>query len=205
MAGERFGRQVRDVLELLLAAPRRPPHALAEPHERIDDERRGHEHDEREPPVEIEQQRGVARRPPATRATRSASVSDTACLHLVDVVRDARDQLTRRAPREERRGLIEDVAGTARCADRARRAGRRRPSGSWRRSRRCPSGSTRARICSRDPAAIARAVDANSRASKIGLDAARCRGTPSRPRRRPSRRARRSAGPIRPGVAKQTR
>ena len=31
MAGERLGADVRQLLERLLAAPRRPPHALAEP------------------------------------------------------------------------------------------------------------------------------------------------------------------------------
>ena len=35
--GERLGADVRQVLERLLAAPRRAPHPLAEPHQRIDD------------------------------------------------------------------------------------------------------------------------------------------------------------------------
>ena len=52
MSREALGGQVRDVLELFLAAPRRPAHALPEPHERIDDERRRRHADERQMPVD---------------------------------------------------------------------------------------------------------------------------------------------------------
>ncbi len=55
-----FGGEMRDVLELFLAAAGRSAHALSQTHERVHDERRGHDHDERQPPVELEQQRGVA-------------------------------------------------------------------------------------------------------------------------------------------------
>ena len=45
VAGERLGGDVRQVLELLLAPPRRAADALAEPDQRIDHERRaGHAH-----------------------------------------------------------------------------------------------------------------------------------------------------------------
>jgi len=37
--GERLGGEVRQVLQLLLAAPGRAAHALAEAHERVDDDR----------------------------------------------------------------------------------------------------------------------------------------------------------------------
>jgi hypothetical protein len=53
---ETFRGQVRDVFQILLSAPRCPPHPLAQPDERIDDERRGRHDDERERPVVVEQQ-----------------------------------------------------------------------------------------------------------------------------------------------------
>ena len=128
MAGERLGGQVRDVLELLLAAPRRPPHALPEPDERIDDERRRRHADERQPPVEVEQEAGEADDRERLAHQIRQRLGDR-LLHLVDVVRDARHQLAGRPAREERRRLIEDVPEQPVAQVHARRAGRRRSSG----------------------------------------------------------------------------
>ena len=78
MAGEGLGGQVRQMLEMLLAAPGRSAHALPQPDERIDDERRaGHRH-QRQLPVELEHRDDPADRGSPSRI-RSPTVSETAC------------------------------------------------------------------------------------------------------------------------------
>ena len=69
VAGERFGRDVRQLLELFLAAPRRAANALAEPHERIDHERRAGDRHERQPRVLVEEKE---RQPDERRALRAS-------------------------------------------------------------------------------------------------------------------------------------
>ena len=110
-----FGADVRQLLERLLAAPRRPPHALAEPDQRIDDQRRAGQADDRQPRVVVEQQRGKADERQRL-AREIAGRLRHRLLHLADVVVDARHQLAGRALREEAGRLTEDVADRARCA-----------------------------------------------------------------------------------------
>ncbi len=109
MAGEAFGADVRELLERFLTAPRRPPHALAEPDQRIDDERRADDAEDREPGVVAEQQRRKA----DERERLAREIAERfrhRLLHLADVVVDPRHQLAGRALREEAGRLSEDVA-----------------------------------------------------------------------------------------------
>ena len=78
VAGERFRRQMRQVLEMFLAPPRRAPDPLAQTDERIDHQRRAGQGDERQPPVEVEHQRRRNRSPTGL-AQKIADVSETAC------------------------------------------------------------------------------------------------------------------------------
>src|SRR5439155_24165496 len=59
VAGKRFGAQMRKRFERLLTASGRPPDALAESNQRIDDEWRAGQADEREARIVIEEQRRV--------------------------------------------------------------------------------------------------------------------------------------------------
>ena len=100
MAGERLGADVRQRLERLLAAPRRPPHALAEPDQRIHDERRDSQAHDREPRVVIKEHRHRA----ADRERLAREVADRLgdhLLHLPHVVVDPRHQLAGRSMREK--------------------------------------------------------------------------------------------------------
>ena len=78
MAGERLGADVRHLLQRLLAPARRPADALAETDQRIDDERRAREADDRQPGVVIEQQPRRKTSSASDSRARSPSVSDTA-------------------------------------------------------------------------------------------------------------------------------
>ena len=83
--------------------------ALAEPNQRIDNQRRGGHADERQLGVVVEQQRGIA----DERQRLAREIADGfgyRALHLPDVVVDAREQLPGGAAGEEGRGLIEQVA-----------------------------------------------------------------------------------------------
>ncbi len=66
--GERLRAQVRQVLEFLLAAPRGPPHALPQPHQRIDDERRACRGTRSRDASPARTDTRRSRRPPSTRA-----------------------------------------------------------------------------------------------------------------------------------------
>ena len=108
MPGERLGRDVRHVLLRFLAPARDGADALAEPHQRVDDQRRRRHAQQRQLRVVVEQQghrtdehQGFAREI-ADRFRHGA-------LHEADVVVDARQQLPDRAARKERRRLIEHV------------------------------------------------------------------------------------------------
>ena len=108
-------------------------HALAEPDQRIDDQRRAGQADERQPRVVVEQQRRVADQ----RQRLAREVADRLrhrLLHLADVVVDARHQLAGRARARRTPPTGRGCGGRARCADPSRRAGRRRPSGTTRRT-----------------------------------------------------------------------
>ena len=109
MSRERLSGEVRQVFEMFLAAPGRAPHTLAEPHQRINHDRRADHRDERQPPFEPEHQRDIAdgRQPLAQQI---ADRLGHRLLDLADVVGDARHQLACRAPAEECGGLVEDVA-----------------------------------------------------------------------------------------------
>ena len=78
----------------------RAPHLLPEPHERIDDDRRAGEADQRQPRIGVEQQDQVAdERQPL--AHQIADRLRHRLLDLGDVARHARQQLAAGAPREE--------------------------------------------------------------------------------------------------------
>jgi hypothetical protein len=108
MSRERFAGDVRQPLELFLTPARRSPHALPQPDERVNHNRRARDAQERQPPVVVEQQRRIA----DERQALANQVPDRfrdRMLNLVDVVRDARHQLTAGAAAEESGGLVEDV------------------------------------------------------------------------------------------------
>ena len=198
MAGERLGADVRELLERFLAAPRRPPHALAEPDQRIDDQRRAGEADDRQPRVVVEQQRRVADQRQRL-ARQIAGRLRHRLLHLADVVVDARQQLAGGAVREEAGRLVRGCAGRARCAGPSRRAGRRRPSGTTRRTSRCPSAGRRRRSPRRRAPT---SCCCGSTLSKIGLMSAGQAGRADRVDDHPDDRPRQPAA-IRPRVAEQ--
>ena len=109
VSGEGLSGHVGELLEVLLAPSRRAPDALAEADERIDDKRRAGDRHQREPRVQVEQIDGE----PHERQPFTQQIADRLgdrLLHLVDVVRNPRHELTARVTAEERRGLIEDVA-----------------------------------------------------------------------------------------------
>ena len=68
MAGQRFGADVGHLFLRFLRAPRGAPHALPQAHERIDDERRAGEADDRQPRVVVEQHGDDSRPASAIRA-----------------------------------------------------------------------------------------------------------------------------------------
>ena len=165
MRRERLGADVRHVLQRLLAPPRGAADALAQPHERIHDDRRAGQADERQPRVDVEQHRPRNRRARAFRAA------------------DRRRSPRRRAAPARRRWTRATAAGrrccgrrsspTARgCGRRARRArpsrpaARRPPSGSRRSTTQCPSGNTARSARTRSCAALARF---GSTSSRMGL------------------------------------
>ena len=75
--GERFGADVRQLLQRLLAPPRRAAHALSEADERIEDDGRPREADEREPGVVMHEDPVKNTSDNVSRA-RSPMVSETA-------------------------------------------------------------------------------------------------------------------------------
>jgi hypothetical protein len=109
MTRERFGADMRHVLERLLAAGTRAPHPAAELGERIEDERRTREAHERKPRVVVhENTREENHRQRFTREITNRL--GHRALKLTDVVGDSRHQPPGRLQREERRGLTEHVA-----------------------------------------------------------------------------------------------
>ncbi len=60
MAGQRFGADMSHLFLGLLRAPRSTPDSLTEPDERIDDEGRARQTDDREASVVVDQHRQVA-------------------------------------------------------------------------------------------------------------------------------------------------
>ena len=108
MAGEGFGGDVRETLDGFLAAAGAAAHALPQPDERIDDDRRAGHADQREAPIPPEQQRGIAEERQAF-AQQVAYRLRHGLLDQVDVVGDPRHQRPRGPSAEERRRLVEDV------------------------------------------------------------------------------------------------
>ena len=109
VTGERFGAQMGQVLERLLAAPRRPAHALSEPDQRIHDERRAGQADDGQPRIVVEQQRRIADERERL-AREIARGFRHGLLDLADVVVDPRQKTAGRAVGEKARRLVEDVA-----------------------------------------------------------------------------------------------
>jgi hypothetical protein len=108
VARQPFGRQMRHVLEVFLPAAGRPPHALAQPDQRIDDQRRGRHDDQREGPVVVKQQ--ARKEHDGQRLTRQiGNRFRHRVLDLPDVVRDPGHQLAGGPAGEECGGLVEDV------------------------------------------------------------------------------------------------
>ena len=111
-----------------LAASRRPSHALSEPYQRIDDQRRTGEATSASRAVEVEQQ---GRYPMSDKPSRSRSptVSETACCTWLTsfVTRDISCPAGPAA--EEGRPTDRGCGGRAGCEDRGRPAGRCRSSG----------------------------------------------------------------------------
>ena len=108
MAGKRLRADVRDALERLVASPRRPAHALAEANERIHDERRAGQADNRQPRIDVEHQKHET----DEREGFARQIADRFghdLLHLTNVVVDARHQLAGRSLREKPGRLAEDV------------------------------------------------------------------------------------------------
>ena len=108
VAREGFGAEMRNVLERLLAPPRRPAHALAEPDERVDDQRSAGQADDRQPAVVVQEECRIADERERL-AREIAGRFRHGLLHLADVVVDPGQQAARRAVREKARRLIEDV------------------------------------------------------------------------------------------------
>ena len=109
VTGERLRGDVREPLQFLLAAPARPPHALAQPHERVDDDRGARDADDGQPCIPIEQQHGVSDEGQAL-AQQIAHRFGDRLLYLRDVVGNARHQLAGRALAEKVGRLVEGVA-----------------------------------------------------------------------------------------------
>jgi hypothetical protein len=108
VSGKRLGTDVRDVLERLLAPSGRPPHALSQPDQRIHDERRAGDADDRQTGIEVEEQG----RQPDERERLAHEIGDRFghhLLHLPDVVVDARHQLAGGPLREKAGRLTENV------------------------------------------------------------------------------------------------
>ena len=108
VAGERFGAEMREDAQRFLTPPRGPPHALAQPDQRVDDQRRARQADDRQPRIEIEHPRREAEK----RQRLPREIADRLrhhLLHLADVVVDARHQLAGRPLGEEARRLSQDV------------------------------------------------------------------------------------------------
>jgi hypothetical protein len=87
--GEGLGRNVRDVLLRFLAPARDGADALAEPDQRVDDQRRRRHAQQRQLRVVVEEQAPPSRRAPAIRARDRRSFRHRA-LYQADVVVDAR-------------------------------------------------------------------------------------------------------------------
>ena len=109
MSGERLGGEMGELFEVLLTAAARAADALAEADQRIDDQRRARHRDERQPPIEVEHHHRIAddRQPFAQQV---ADRFGHRLLDLIDVVGDARHQLTSGPSPEEGCGLIQNVA-----------------------------------------------------------------------------------------------
>ena len=137
VARERLGADVRHVLERFLAAPRGAPHALPEPDQRIDDQRRARS-GRRAPAGRRSRTAGRrTRRSPATRAsdrrwspTRRAAPGRRRWSPGTSAAR----WCAARRSRPTDRGCGENSV----AAGRGRRAGRRRPSGTRKSRRRGP-------------------------------------------------------------------
>jgi hypothetical protein len=109
VTGERLGAEMRQLLLRLLAAARRPPDALPQPNQRVDDEGRYRQAGEGQPRIDPEHQAREAdegQRLPRQIADRFRR----GLLHLADIVADTREQPAGGALREEPRRLAEDVA-----------------------------------------------------------------------------------------------
>jgi hypothetical protein len=109
VTAERFGALVRHVFERFLAAARRPAHALPEPHQRIDHERRAGQAHHREPGVGIEQQKREADDRERLAHQIAHRLRDGK-LNLRDIVGQPRHQPSGRLARKERRRLPQNVS-----------------------------------------------------------------------------------------------
>ena len=107
--GERFDADMRQPLERFLTASRGASHALPEADQWIHDERCARQAHNRQPRVIVEEQRRVADERERL-ASQIARCFRDHLLHLVDVVVDARRQLSGGSLREEARRLTQDVA-----------------------------------------------------------------------------------------------
>ena len=109
VSGERFGADMREHFQLLLAAPGRSPHALADPQERIHDQRCPGEAHQGQPRIIVEEQPRIdedRQRFPQQIPNRLRHD----VLHAVDVVGQPRHQLAGRAAAEEASRLVKHVA-----------------------------------------------------------------------------------------------
>ncbi len=107
--GERLGAHVRQVLELLLAAPRRLAQPLAQPRQRVEHERRAGKEDERQFAVVGRSAGRRSRSGASDSRSRSPIVSDTVCWIWPTSFGDPGHQLTGRPAREEGRRLVQHV------------------------------------------------------------------------------------------------
>ena len=108
VSGEGFAGDVRQPLERLLAAVRHGAQPLAQPGQRVDDQRRrGHAH-QGQAGIDVDEQGRIADHGQRLAGDVADGFRDRP-LHLADVVVDPRQQLAGGAAGEERRRLPEDV------------------------------------------------------------------------------------------------
>ena len=137
VAGEGLAGDVRQPLERLLAAVRHGAQPLAEPGERIDDERRRGQAHERQAGVDVDEQGRIADHRQRLAGDVADGLRDRP-LHLADVVVDPRQQLAGRRGGRRTPPTGRARVRTGRSAAPAPPDGRGRPSSSWRRTRRRP-------------------------------------------------------------------
>jgi predicted site-specific integrase-resolvase len=106
---ERFGADMGQLLERLLAAVRCPAGRAARGAERVDDQRRADEAEDRQPRVVVEQQRAVSNQRERLSRQIAGCLRD-GLLDLADIVVDAGHQLSGRPLCEKGSRLSEDVA-----------------------------------------------------------------------------------------------